>query len=289
MDDVLTLEDAGPNRFRVVDEGDPERRDVVFGGQLLAQAIMAAARVCPGKTCRTIHAVFARSARVGGEPTELSVDVLHEGRTFATASVDVTQGSRACARLQVLLDSGDPDLYGHSSPMPAVTGPDESPDLGGPGLVFPGTEGRLVGGVDTWSVDAPLGPPELHLWLRHPGMPGCETDADVLRNQAALAWATDGFLIGASMRPHADMGQDLAHRTISTGVISHTIAFHEPFSLAGWVLIAHNSTNAAGGRVHGVAEAFTEGGTHVASYSQVAIVRAFDIDPTQAGGYRSVM
>ena len=43
-----------------------------------------------------------------------------------------------------------------------------------------------------------------------------------------LAFSTDGFLIGTAMRPHAGVGQAQAHKTLSTGVLSHTLTFHEP-------------------------------------------------------------
>ena len=58
---------------------------------------------------------------------------------------------------------------------------------------------------------------------RRPDLP-----ADRAVNQAALAWATDGFLIGTAMLPHEGVGQDRAHVDLSTGVIDHTLTFHRP-------------------------------------------------------------
>ena len=123
MSDVLRLEPAGPGRFGVRNEGDPAVHDVVFGGQLLGQTIVAASASCPEKRVRTLHTIFARAARVSAA-TELAVEVFHEGRTFASAAVTVWQGERLCARSLVLLDAGDPDAAGSSScPPPArVTG-----------------------------------------------------------------------------------------------------------------------------------------------------------------------
>ena len=68
---LLHVEPAGAGRFRVANEGDPAVRDVVFGGQLLGQMIMAASASSPGKQMRTIHTIFARAARVSAS-TELS-------------------------------------------------------------------------------------------------------------------------------------------------------------------------------------------------------------------------
>lgn len=79
----------------------------------------------------------------------------------------------------------------------------------------------------------------LHAWLRYEKAPD-----DVATNQAILAWATDGFLIGTAMRPHAGIGQAEAHQTLSTGLVGHTLTFHEPFSVRDWLLIAHESPHA---------------------------------------------
>ena len=249
-------------------EGDPAVRDVVFGGQLLGQMIMAASASSPGKQVRTIHTLFARAARVSAA-TELAVEPIHDGRSFASANVTAWQGDRLCARALVLLDAPDPDLIRHAAPAPGVAGPEESVDSGASPLVFPGAELRIVGGVDTWSSGAPVGPAELFAWVRYAGAP-----ADVATNQAILAWGTDGFLIGTAMRPHAGIGQAEAHKSLSTGVVGHTLTFHEPFTARDWLLIAHESPHAGAGRSYGRAQVFTRAGQLVASFVQDSMVRA---------------
>jgi acyl-CoA thioesterase len=265
---LLHLEPAAPGRYRVRNEGDPTVSDVVFGGQLLGQMIVAASANSPGKQVRTIHTIFARAARVSAA-TELAVEPIHDGRSFASANLTAWQGDRLCARALVLLDAPDPDLIRHAAPVPAVAGPDESPDAGASPLVFPGAELRIVVGVDTWSPDAPVGPAELFTWMRYRGAP-----ADVATNQAVLAWGTDGFLIGTAMRPHAGVGQADAHKSLSTGVVGHTLTFHEPFLVRDWLLIAHESPHAGGGRSYGRAQVFTRTGQLVASFVQDNMIRA---------------
>jgi acyl-CoA thioesterase len=264
---LLKLEPAGPGRFRVHNEGDPGVRDVVFGGQLLGQAIMAASASFPGKSVRTLHTIFARAARVSAA-TELAVEPIHDGRSFASANVTVWQGDRLCARSLVLLDAPDPDLIRHAAPAPRVDGPEQAVDAGPSPLVFPGAELRIVGGVDTWSPDAPVGPAELFAWVRYAGAP-----SDLATNQAILGWGTDGFLIGTAMRPHAGIGQADAHKTLSTGVVGHTLTFHEPFTTRDWLLIAHESPHAGAGRSYGRAHVFTRDGRLVASFVQDNMIR----------------
>ncbi len=126
----------------------------------------------------------------------------------------------------------------------------------------------MVGDVDINDPDA-VGPAELDVWTRFGGAP-----EDPGLNQALLSFATDGFLIGTAMRPHAGVGQAQAHRTLSTGVLSHTITFHEPFSAAEWLLLRHRSPYAGRGRSYGQASVFRPDGQLVASYVQDNMIRA---------------
>ena len=286
--DHLALDPRGPGRYAVRNEGDAERRDVVFGGQFLAQMIAAAVADAPGRTCRTIHAVFARSGRIDAD-TELAVEVIHAGRTFASVTVTARQGNRVCSRGQVLLDNADPDLIAHSAPMPFVDAAEATPVHDAGNLVYPGAEARVVGGVDLWSVDEAVGPPELYVWTRDPAAPGIESSDEVVANQARFAWGTDGFLIATAMRPHPGVNQDLAHHSVSTGVISHTLTFHRPFSLADWVLMAFESPFAGEGRTYGRMQAFAADGTLVASLVQDNIVRAFHGEPDRSDHHKTVM
>jgi acyl-CoA thioesterase II len=267
--DILALERVGEGQFVAGHEGDGEGgRDVVFGGQMLAQIIVAATASTPGKQVKSVQAVFARAASFGA-PLEIDVDPIHVGRVFGSQTVTVHQGDRTCVQAIVLLDVAEPDLIVHDPPMPSVAGPDEcapSSTL----LTCPGSEVRIVGDVDLTSSDAPVAPAEMQLWLRHPAAPA----DDLTTSQAILSWATDGYLIGTAMRPHAGIGQDQAHRTISTGVVSEALSFHRPFDARQWLLIAHESPFAGGGRAYGRAHVFDRSGALVASFAQESIVRA---------------
>jgi acyl-CoA thioesterase II len=96
--------------------------------------------------------------------------------------------------------------------------------------------------------------------------------------QELLAYATDGFLIGTAMRPHKGVGQAMAHLALSTGVISHTLTFHEPFSAGQWMLMANEVPYAGRGRTYGRAHVFTEDGRLIASFVQDGMVRALSPD-----------
>jgi acyl-CoA thioesterase II len=264
---AFSLTRVGEGRYSAVNMGEGGARDVVYGGQLLAQMILASDQVAGTKEVASIHTLFARAASAS-QPVEIDVEVIHDGRTMASHGVTVRQGDRVCAQGLVLRRADGPDLIRHQPPMPEVDGPDAAPVAGQPGLVAPGSELRVVGGVDTSDPDAPVGPSELFVWVRLPAV-----TEDPVMAQALLAYGTDGFLIGTAMRPHAGIGQNMAHRSVATGVVSHTLTFHQPVPVGSWLLMAHEGAWAGRGAAYGRAQVFTEDGTLVASFVQESMIR----------------
>jgi len=255
----LELEPAGEDRFHA--QNVATGHQVVFGGQLLAQSVIAGLRGHEGKAVKTLHTVFARSADPDA-PVDISVDRIHAGRALASSTVTISQGDRICTRSMVLLSALEPDLIRHaerhatlSPPAPAGAGSHD-------------WAVQVVGGVDLNDPDI-VGPPELDVWTCFPGAPDVQAT-----NQALLGFATDGFLIGTAMRPHPGVGQAQAHKTLSTGVLSHTLTFHEPFSAAEWLLLAHRSAYAGHGRSYGRADVYRTDGQLVASFVQDSMIRA---------------
>ena len=278
---VLQSEQISEHRYRF-GSVDAEGRDVVFGGQMLAQMIVTASGRSPGKEVKSIHAIFARVATITA-PLEIAVDSMHAGRSFGSDTLTVWQGNRLCARALVLMHAGEPDLIRHGVEMPAVGGPEQATTHPG-GSVFPGAEMRVVGDADIWSPDAPPGPAELSMWIRYADAPN-----DPAISQAILAWATNGMLIGTAMRPHREVSQAQPHAAISTGVITDTLTFHEPVDARDWLLIAHESPYAGRGRSYGRAHVFTEDGRLIASFVQESMIRSVPEGQSFAGQRKSAM
>jgi acyl-CoA thioesterase II len=269
---AFELEPVGEGRF--VGQNAPNGRDVIFGGQLLAQTIAAATATQPGKEVKTVHAIFARGGDMRS-PVDIDIDTMHSGRSFGSTTVTIRQGDRLCARSLVLLHAPEPDTIRHSAELPDVAPPDEAAARS---YEFAEWQINVVGGVDVSDPDL-VGPPELPVWTRFDGAP----DA-LVTNQELLAYATDGFLIGTSMRPHKGVGQGMAHVALSTGVVSHTLTFHEPFSAASWMLMANEVPYAGRGRTYGRAHVFTEDGRLIASFVQDGMVRAISDDAASRPG-----
>ncbi len=260
--EALTLEPAGPDHYRAsnVDFG----HDVVFGGQLVAQTMLAARQGQEGKTVKSVHTVFARAA-LPDSGVEIAVDRMHAGRAFASSTVTMTQGDRLCARSLVLLSALEDDVIRHADSARRSTIP---ADVTGHLTTEGAWELGVVDAVDVGDPDQ-VGPPELDVWVRFAGAPD---DPDI--DQALVAFSTDGYLIATAMRPHRGVGQSLAHRTLSTGVLSHTISFHEPCPAGQWHLLEHWSAYAGHGRCFGRGEVFRTDGQLAASFVQDAMIRA---------------
>jgi acyl-CoA thioesterase II len=238
---------------------------VVFGGQILAQTVVAATRSAPDKELKSLHTVFVRGA-APDQPLELDVDVLQEGRAFASLSISLHQGERLCTQSLALLHAPEADLIRHAASPPQVSAPDQTPTRP---VSHPWWDLRVVDDVDFNDPEL-VGPPEVAVWSRFRELP-----AEASASQALLAFASDGFLIATAMRPHKGVGQALAHVAFSTTVTAQTLSFHEPFRADEWLLLSHHSPYAGRGRSYGRADVFTEDGRLVASYAQENVIRNF--------------
>jgi acyl-CoA thioesterase len=265
----LRLDSRGDGSFEVAAR-DNGGRDVVNGVQLMAWSIVAAAAEgLGGHTVKTAHGSFSRPVS-RATPIDLTLDRFYAGRAFGTDTVTITQGGKNSARVQLLTSAPEPDLLRHADTMPSVTEPDGCAPFVAAGSGADGVELREVGDADYVASDHDVRPPRLQLWIR-----ATVPLPDPLANQALLCAGTGTMLIGTAMLPHVGIGQEQAHRTISTGVVGHTVTFHEPVELEDWLLLDQESIFGGRGRVHGRARVFSRDGRLVASYVQDAMIRNF--------------
>ena len=257
----------GPDRFTAETGGDvgagQDERQVVEGTQVVAQAIVAVAKRFPDKSVRSAHAVFSRAVAVG-PPVELVIDVVHEGRSTATAIVAVQQNGRRCLSVTVLADVPTGDVIRHHLPRPEVAAP---ADANVSEMPMIGRELRLVDVVDVNSPDE-VGPPELYAWLHYDPIP---TRDDLAKS--LVAYFTGHLGISTTMRAHPGIGTSQAHLTVSTAPMTISIAFHEPVRWGGWLLYTHESTQVGAGMSYVRGTVHTEDGELLASFAQEALIR----------------
>ena len=240
-----------------------DERQVVEGTQVLAQAIVAVAKRFADKSVRSVHAVFSRAVMVG-QPVEFDIDVVHEGRSTATAVVGVQQNGRRCITVTAFADVPSADVIRHQLPRPDVVAP---ADANFSPMPMVGRELRLVDVVDINSPDE-VGPPELYAWLHYDPIPARDDLA-----KALIAYFTGHLGISTTMRAHEGIGTSQSHLTVTTAPQTVTVSFHEPVSWAGWLLYTHESTQVGAGMSYVRGAVHTEEGELIASFAQEAMIR----------------
>jgi acyl-CoA thioesterase-2 len=272
--DLFDVEPAGDGAFvgRTGIAGADERQ-VVEGTQVLAQAIVAVAKRFPEKSVRSAYAVFAR-AIVVGPPVEFAIDVVAEGRSTATAIVNVTQNGKRCITVTAFTDVPSADVIRHHLPRPDVAAPADAIHSEMPMV------GRQLKLVDVADVNSPdeVGPPELFAWLHYDPIPA---RADLAK--ALVAYFTGHLGISTTMRAHEGIGTAQAHLTVSTAPMTISVSFHEPFAWGGWILYSHESTQVGAGMSYVRGAVHTEEGELIASFAQDALIRPLRTTDTAIG------
>ena len=122
---ALELVPLGDDRFGVVNE--PGRFDRIFGGQMLAQALLGASATVTGKAPHSLHAYFVQGG-TSDEPLEVRVDRVRDGRSMSTRRAGVFQGER---ELLIVMASfhENPATPGLADPPPPVPEPLHLPVL----------------------------------------------------------------------------------------------------------------------------------------------------------------
>jgi acyl-CoA thioesterase len=263
MLEVFDVTAVGPHRY--VGSHDAGDRDIIDASQVLAQSIVAASASCPGKTVRRISGTFCRPIRAE-LPIELDVDVVQDGRTFATLVVTGSQQGRTCGVMTVMLDIPSPDVIRHPVVAPGSNPAEAIPH----DMPLTGRELRLVGLADPNDPDE-VGPPRIEAWLHYDQVP---TRSDLQR--ALLAHFTGHLSISTTMRAHEGIGTAMAHHTVSTGVLAIEITFHDPVEWSGWLLYDHESTAVGAGTCYVRGQIRDESGRLIASFSQDGLIRGYE-------------
>ncbi|CAA0079442.1 Uncharacterised protein [Mycolicibacterium vanbaalenii] len=270
---LIDVEQLSPGRFVGPAHG-PTRRNVVEGGQLLAEAIVATSKSLTDQRITSASMIFTKAASFDA-PVELSVEVLRRGSTFSTTEVRVVQHDSLRAVGLLLADTGASDSIRDVAPMPEVPGPEEAVPFGGFGM--PGREIRVVDAAYDPEPDR-VAPPVIDVWTRFRDSPHRPDLQSALLAQSATHWT-----IAAGMLPHRGYGEAHAHSTLSTGIMKISIAFHDDADVGDWLLYRNHAFWSGRGLVQGDGRVYTRDGRLAASYTVQAMVRGFNKDPASMG------
>jgi acyl-CoA thioesterase-2 len=274
--EVLDLERLEVNLFRGQNPTDSRRR--LFGGQVLAQGLVAALRTVENRLAHSLHAYFLRPGdpRV---PTIFEVDRVRDGGTFTTRLVKAIQHGEAILNMSVSFQIETEGLE-HQISKPdeprepaGVLYEDEMRSgveaLGfappeGDLLFHPPVEIRTPGGMRMF--EATSRPPHTSSWVRAKGT----LPDDPAIHQCVLAYASDMTLLSNAVNAHPIA---LASPGFQSASLDHAMWFHRPFRADDWLLYVMDSPVSACSRGFCRGTFFTRDGQLVASCAQEGLLR----------------
>jgi acyl-CoA thioesterase-2 len=273
--ETLKLEPIEVNLFRGVspDDGFPR----IFGGLVIAQALLAAYETVPERICHSLHAYFIRPGDVKA-PVLYQVDRARDGGTFTTRRVTAIQHGEQIFNLAASFQDVEEGLEFQST-MPDAPDPESVPDertrMLALGDKLPGFLRKRMDKpqpidmrwVDPQQFFDPIPkPPKKQIWMRA----RAEIGPDVHLQQALLAYASDMAFMETALRVHGLTWQTPGLQSAS---LDHAMWFHRPSNFNEWILFDQDcpSTSAARGLIRG--EMYAKDGALVASVAQECLMR----------------
>ncbi|HEX9881019.1 MAG TPA: acyl-CoA thioesterase II [Hyphomicrobium sp.] len=273
---TLTLEPIEDNLFRGARGREGWQR--VYGGQVLGQAMMAAAQtVEPARSIHSLHGYFL----LAGDPSlpiVYDVERIREGGSFTTRRVKAIQHGRAIFSMSASFHKQE-EGFDHQSAMPDVPSPEA---LSNPKELI----GRLIDKlpdsmrsyferelpIDMRIVDVSRylsrekKTPIQHIWIRANG----PLPDDPVLHQAILAYASDFTLLDTALIAH---GKLLFDADVQLASLDHALWYHRPFRADEWMLYVQDSPNAFGARGFCRGTIYARDGSLIASVAQEGLMR----------------
>lgn len=274
--DLAPLADGGFEGRSPVD-----RMRAVYGGQFLAQGLLAAGRTVPeGRAPHSLHAYFVRAGDPA-VPIRYQVDEVRDGRSFSHRHVGASQDGREVFRLVASFqvptegaayDDDDDD----DAPGDAAVDPEQLADYerwGEAGTDNPGHAWYSeVGPVDIRIEDPPeprIGQPlrgEQRLWIR---LSGPVPSDDPLLHAALLAWLSDKTIADFAPLVHGARWTDEGADSVS---LDHAMWFLRPTRADQWLRFRQDCPSTGGGRGLTRGDMATAAGDRVASIMQEVLL-----------------
>ena len=272
--DALDLEQTDPDTFTGGNLRRPGGR--VFGGQVLAQSLLAAARtVDADRLPHSVHGYFLRAGDVDA-PITFVVERMRDGRSFTARRTHALQFGAPILAMTTSFQERQPGLEHADSPPHGVPAPESIPsaaDLLGAARHPLAESWTQTNAFDLRHVEESiyLDPPAVAtdrqlVWMRARGpVPG-----DQVLHRALLAYACDQVMLEPMLRRH---GLTWATPGLSIASLDHAMWFHRDVAVDQWLLYVQSSPSTQGGRGLGAARVYDADGTLVASIAQEGMIR----------------
>jgi acyl-CoA thioesterase-2 len=270
LPDLLGLEQIDALVFRGVQPTDRKRQ--VFGGQAIAQSLMAASRtIDEGFDVHSMHCYFLLPGNAD-IPIVFLVERVRDGRSYATRQVTARQAGRDIFVLVASFQRPERGLE-HEPPLLPGLDPDAGPDV----PRIPPAESLAVleqhDGFRHPVMIAPVGQlsvasgrPTQASWIRS----DAPLPDDPLLHACAIAYASDLTLLVTALLPH---GLRPGTSDVMVASIDHSVWFHRPVRFDDWLLYQVESPIAGSGRALTRGEIFDRHGRLVVSTAQEGVIR----------------
>ena len=273
---LLRLEPIGVNRFR----GQCQNLGfkALFGGQVMGQSLSAACQTIePNLVPHSFHNYFLRPGNVV-DPIEFEVDIIRDGRSFATRRIVASQNGRAILTMTCSFQRPEPG-FEHQAEMPNVAAPEELtsqleltrkiahriPEK--VRNIFTADkpfETRVIDPIDPFNPEKKQ--PVKYVWFKAVA----PLPDDPMLHAYLLAYASDFHLIGTSLLPH---GATFFQENMMVASIDHALWLHRPLRIDDWLLYVMDSPSASQSRGLSRGQLFSRDGTLVASVTQEGLIR----------------
>ena len=248
----------------------------VFGGQVLAQCLVAATRtVETERHPHSLHGYFLRPGDID-LPITFSVDRLRDGRSFSTRRVQAYQKGEPIFSMIASFQESDAGIDHQQSLPDGIPDPETLPSA----AELMGDNPHPV--AQYWAKARPFdmrhvpsaiyfkveGEPVAHqaVWLKSLG----DMPDDQSLHTAALAYASDYSILEPIFRRH---GISWSHHGLKSASLDHAMWFHRPGRVDDWMLYVQESPSAQGGRGLSIGRIFARSGELLATVAQEGMVR----------------
>jgi acyl-CoA thioesterase-2 len=260
---LLDLEQIEQNLFRAYHPAGRTGR--LYGGQIMAQALMAAARTAPDERC--VHSLHGYFLRPGDPsiPALIDVERIRDGASFSTRRVVVIQHGQAIFNMDASFQVIEPGLN-HQLAMPerAVPADAQVPEelRSRNFLGWRHDHKRLLS-------ETPQ-PPEQDLWFKANG----QVTDDPLLHACLLVYESDNALLSTARLPHRG---NFKREKLQMASLDHAMWFHRPpldgWRVDQWLLYALDSPSSSAARGYNRGMIFTADGLLVATTMQEGLMR----------------
>jgi acyl-CoA thioesterase II len=277
---LLDLQTLGEDEFRGFSPANAPRS--VYGGQAVAQALVAAQRtVPPDRPVHSLHGYFI----LAGDPKtpiDYSVERVRDGKSFTTRRCAARQRGQTIFSLEASFQVVE-EGFDHAIEPPDVPPPESLPTSSAlaerlqsflPHKVVAQLQSpsaldmRVVDPAAAFGAVRPSAARQ-YFWFR---IDGPLPDDDAL-HRALLAYLSDMTLLNTALALH---GRTIFDSSMQVASLDHALWFHRPVRADDWLLYAQDSPSASGGRALTRGSLFTRDGRLVASSAQEGLIRRRD-------------